>query len=91
MKFRILPLDVFGIGPNTTAFGVLKPDIWLRQNATIPAYDGLRLTLERADQAGRVRSLARKRALDFRAGDPDRVDMSMTDHAMIGVQFEQPA
>ena len=30
-NFWILPVDVFGIGPNTTAFGVLKPDMWLRQ------------------------------------------------------------
>src|SRR5260370_40857424 len=37
MNFWILPVDVFGIGPNTTAFGVLKPDIWLRQNAMISA------------------------------------------------------
>jgi putative transcriptional regulator len=29
--FWILPVDVFGMVPNTTAFGVLKPDIWLRQ------------------------------------------------------------
>ena len=37
MNFWILPVDVFGIGPNTTAFGVLKPDMWLRQNAMISA------------------------------------------------------
>src|SRR5665213_2738793 len=37
MNFWIFPVDVFGIGPNTTAFGVLKPDIWLRQNAMISA------------------------------------------------------
>jgi hypothetical protein len=30
-NFWILPVDVFGIGPNTTAFGVLKPDMWPRQ------------------------------------------------------------
>src|SRR5262249_28785156 len=30
-NFWILPVDVFGIGPNTTTFGVLKPDMWLRQ------------------------------------------------------------
>src|SRR5437016_8041860 len=37
MNFWIFPVEVFGIGPNTTAFGVLKPDIWLRQNAMISA------------------------------------------------------
>src|ERR1700723_2296185 len=37
MNFWILPVEVFGIGPNTTAFGVLKPDIWPRQNAMISA------------------------------------------------------
>ncbi len=26
-NFWILPVDVLGIGPNTTAFGVLKPDM----------------------------------------------------------------
>ncbi len=25
MNFWILPVEVFGMGPNTTAFGVLKP------------------------------------------------------------------
>src|SRR5260370_41255321 len=37
MNFWIFPVDVFGIGPNTTAFGVLKPDMWLRQKAMISA------------------------------------------------------
>ena len=37
MNFWILPVDVLGIGPNTTAFGVLKPGIWARQNAMISA------------------------------------------------------
>ena len=37
MNFWILPVDVFGIGPNTTAFGVLNPGIWARQNAMISA------------------------------------------------------
>lgn len=32
-----MPVDVFGMGPNTTAFGVLKPDMWLRQNAMMSA------------------------------------------------------
>src|SRR5882757_6624369 len=36
-NFWILPVDVFGMVPNTTAFGVLKPDMWLRQNAMISA------------------------------------------------------
>src|SRR5262249_34175387 len=30
-NFWILPVEVFGIAPNTTAFGVLKPDMWLLQ------------------------------------------------------------
>jgi hypothetical protein len=30
-NFWIFPVDVFGMAPNTTAFGVLKPDMWLRQ------------------------------------------------------------
>src|ERR1700736_1535388 len=37
MNFWILPVEVLGIGPNTTAFGVLKPDIWGRQKAMISA------------------------------------------------------
>src|SRR5260370_6305840 len=37
MNFWILPVEVFGIDPNTTAFGVLNPDIWLRQKAMISA------------------------------------------------------
>jgi len=37
MNFWIFPVYVFGIAPNTTAFGVLKPDMWLRQNAMISA------------------------------------------------------
>src|SRR4051794_12133734 len=36
-NFWILPVEVFGIVPNTTAFGVLKPDMWPRQNAMISA------------------------------------------------------
>src|SRR5207302_4320539 len=36
-NFWILPVDVFGMVPNTTAFGVLNPDMWPRQNATISA------------------------------------------------------
>src|SRR5947209_3917900 len=36
-NFWILPVDVFGIGPNTTAFGVLKPLICVRQKAMISA------------------------------------------------------
>src|SRR3954468_10972617 len=36
-NFWILPVDVLGIGPNTTAFGVLKPGIWPRQNAMMSA------------------------------------------------------
>jgi hypothetical protein len=27
MNFWIFPVEVFGIGPNTTAFGVLNPGI----------------------------------------------------------------
>jgi len=27
MNFWILPVDVFGMAPNTTAFGVLNPDM----------------------------------------------------------------
>src|SRR6266403_2655653 len=36
-NFWILPVDVFGMVPNTTAFGVLKPDICWRQYAMISA------------------------------------------------------
>src|SRR4029078_840483 len=41
MNFWILPVDVCGMGPNTTAFGVLKPDMWLRQKVMISASDAL--------------------------------------------------
>src|SRR4051794_6167499 len=37
MNFWILPVDVFGIGPNTTVFGALNPGIWPRQNAMMSA------------------------------------------------------
>ncbi|MGY3467361.1 hypothetical protein ACVW0I_004232 [Bradyrhizobium sp. LM6.11] len=36
-NFWIFPVDVFGIGPNITAFGVLKPLICERQKAMISA------------------------------------------------------
>src|SRR5689334_19463170 len=36
-NFWIFPVDVFGIGPNTTAFGILKPLMWVRQKAMISA------------------------------------------------------
>src|SRR5689334_14846481 len=36
-NFWILPVEVFGIGPNTTVLGVLNPDMWLRQYAMISA------------------------------------------------------
>jgi len=36
-NFWILPVEVFGIGPNTTTFGVLKPDMCVRQKAMISA------------------------------------------------------
>src|SRR5438094_6936991 len=36
-NFWIFPVDVFGIGPNTTAFGVLKPLICERQKAMMSA------------------------------------------------------
>src|SRR6201986_3134565 len=36
-NFWILPVEVFGIGPNTTAFGVLKPDMGGGQYAMISA------------------------------------------------------
>src|SRR5579871_161495 len=40
-NFWIFPVDVFGRGPNTTAFGDLKPGSCLRQNARISASSAL--------------------------------------------------
>src|ERR1700732_5253943 len=52
MNFWILPVDVFGIGPNTTAFGVLKPGIWARQNAMISASVALALSFNSMNAQG---------------------------------------
>src|ERR1700736_1772598 len=49
MNFWILPVEVWGIGPNTTAFGVLKPDTRARQKARICASLGCALSFNSRD------------------------------------------
>src|SRR3954452_17986011 len=52
MNFWILPVDDFGIAPNTTAFGVLKPGMWLRHNAMISASVALALYFNSTNAQG---------------------------------------